>query len=393
MNYKNPQSKIFALAVLSVSVMITTGTAISSALPEMAKSFPKVPMEQIDSIATIQQFAVIITLLLSGIISRKIGIKKTILIGLAATGIAGVFPFFSQNWVLILISRLILGLGIGLFNSLAITLIDLFYDGSQQSQMLGFRSATEQIGVSLLNVLAGMLVLINWHASFLIYLLAFPLLTFFLKNIPEPPVPKQNKRTKQHINIRVVVLALLLFLIVSCSTAVIVQIPNIVVTDLSGTGTVSSIIISLNTLTGMFMGILFGKIYHFTKRFVLPLGIVLMALGSLIIVISNNVLGVLIGAIICGGSYPLVGSYIFSLVNQIAPAGSETLANSCLLIGANMGSFATPFLLNELKRLSSLTNQAAAFLSIFWILAGLTCLVLIQQLVRIKINHHSITKN
>ncbi|QEA59758.1 MFS transporter [Leuconostoc koreense] len=390
MNQKNPHSKIFVLAVLSVSVMITTGTAISSALPEMAKSFPDISVSQIDMIATIQQFSVMTTLLLSGIISKKLGIKKTITIGLILTGVAGVFPFFSHSFILILISRLIVGCGIGLFNSLAITIIDLFYEDPARSQMLGFRSATEQIGVSILNVVVGVLVLINWHASFLIYLLAFPLLAFFLKVVPEPPVPQGNDNRKQRINLPVIIMTVLLAFMVACSTAVIIQIPNIIVTDFSKSSAVSSLIISANTLMGMVMGILFGRIYSFVKKFILPLGILFMALGSLIMVSVNSVFGVTLGAIVCGMSYPLVGSYIFSLVSVIAPKGSETLANSTLLIGANLGSFSTPLFLSELGKMNSLTTHASPFLTAFWLLIILTIIVLIYQTLLQKKVHQNI---
>jgi MFS family permease len=379
LNQKNPHSKIFVLAVLSVSVMITTGTAISSALPEMAKSFPNISVSQIDMIATIQQFSVMITLLLSGFISKKLGIKRTITIGLILTGVAGVFPFFSHSFILILISRLIVGCGIGLFNSLAITIIDLFYEDPTRSQMLGFRSATEQIGVSILNIVVGLLVLINWHASFLIYLLAFPLLAFFLKVVPEPPIPQGSDNNKQRINLPVLIMTVLLAFMVACTTAVIIQVPNIIVTDLSKSSAVSSLIISANTLMGMVMGILFGHIYRFVKKFILPLGILFMALGSLIMVSFHSVFGVTLGAVVCGMSYPLVGSYIFSLVSVIAPKGSETLANSTLLIGANLGSFSTPLFLSELGKMNSLTTHAGPFLTAFWLLIILTMIVLIYQ--------------
>ncbi|WP_317286742.1 MFS transporter [Leuconostoc mesenteroides] len=379
MNQKNPHSKIFVLAVLSVSVMITTGTAISSALPEMAKSFPNISVSQIDMIATIQQFSVMITLLLSGFISKKLGIKRTITIGLILTGVAGVFPFFSHSFILILISRLIVGCGIGLFNSLAITTIDLFYEDPTRSQMLGFRSATEQIGVSILNIVVGLLVLINWHASFLIYLLAFPLLAFFLKVVPEPPIPLGSDNNKQRINLPVLIMTVLLAFMVACTTAVIIQVPNIIVTDLSKSSAVSSLIISANTLMGMVMDILFGRIYRFVKKFILPLGILFMALGSLIMVSFHSVFGVTLGAVVCGMSYPLVGSYIFSLVSVIAPKGSETLANSTLLIGANLGSFSTPLFLSELGKMNSLTTHAGPFLTAFWLLIILTMIVLIYQ--------------
>lgn len=379
MNQKNPHSKIFVLAVLSVSAMITTGTAISSALPEMAKSFPNISVSQIDMIATIQQFSVMITLLLSGFISKKLGIKRTITIGLILTGVAGVFPFFSHSFILILISRLIVGCGIGLFNSLAITIIDLFYEDPTRSQMLGFRSATEQIGVSILNIVVGLLVLINWHASFLIYLLAFPLLAFFLKVVPEPPIPQGSDNNKQRINLPVLIMTVLLAFMVACTTAVIIQVPNIIVTDLSKSSAVSSLIISANTLMGMVMGILFGHIYRFVKKFILPLGILFMALGSLIMVSFHSVFGVTLGAVVCGMSYPLVGSYIFSLVSVIAPKGSETLANSTLLIGANLGPFSTPLFLSELGKMNSLTTHAGPFLTAFSLLIILTMIVLIYQ--------------
>ncbi|GMA69080.1 MFS transporter [Leuconostoc litchii] len=379
MSQKDSHSKIFILAVLSVSVMITTGTAISSALPEIAKSFPNISVAQIDMIATIQQFSVMITLLFSGIISKKLGIKKTITIGLMLTGVAGVFPFFSHSFILILISRLIVGAGIGLFNSLAITIIDLFYEDPMRSQMLGFRSATEQIGVSILNILVGFLVLINWHVSFLIYLLAFPLLVFFLKVVPEPQMIHSDSDNKQRINLPVIIMTILLTFIVASSTAVIIQVPNIIVTDLSKSSAISSLIISANTLMGMITGILFGKIFSFIKQFVLPLGILFMAIGSLIIVYIHSVFGVTIGAIICGMSYPLVGSYIFSLVSTIAPKGSETLANSTLLIGANLGSFSTPFFLKGLGNMNSLTTHVGPFLTLFWLLIILTVVVLIYQ--------------
>lgn len=72
----NVNSKTFSFAILSISFMITTGTAISSSLPSMARSFPGIPIAQLDTIATVQQFTVMLFLLASGTISRKIGIKK-----------------------------------------------------------------------------------------------------------------------------------------------------------------------------------------------------------------------------------------------------------------------------------------------------------------------------
>ncbi|WP_224147583.1 hypothetical protein [Leuconostoc gelidum] len=46
----------------------------------MTKNFPNISVAQIDMIATIKQFSVMITLLLSGVIAKKIDIKKPLLL-------------------------------------------------------------------------------------------------------------------------------------------------------------------------------------------------------------------------------------------------------------------------------------------------------------------------
>ncbi|KAL3946716.1 MFS transporter, partial [Lentilactobacillus hilgardii] len=224
----------------------------------------------------------------------------------------------------------------------------------------------------------------NWHASFLIYLLAFPIMAFFSKYVPEPPIPTESKNVRQRVNFKVIALTILMMVIVICSTAVIVQIPNIIVSDKLGSATTASLIISANTLAGMVMGILFGKVYQIAKKFTLTIGILFMALGAFIIVIGPNSLVVGLGAIVCGLSYPLVGSYAFNLLGTVAPAGSETLGNSVLLIGANIGSFVTPVALSGLSKLNDLNNQASPFASIFWILIALSAFIFVFQVRMLK---------
>ncbi|CAK8053967.1 MFS transporter [Eupransor demetentiae] len=372
----NTNSKTFLTAILSVSVMITTGQAVSSAVPEMAKSFPDVPASLMNSVVTIQQLTVVITLLLSGWISKKIGIKKTIAIGLITVGIAGVIPALVHSFPIIFISRLFLGAGIGLFNSLAITIIDLFYKGAEQSKILGYRTATEQLGTSALTLLVGALVLINWEASFLIYLLAFPFLAFFWKFVPEPPVDKHASAQKQKINLPVLGMAALLMVMVMCSTSVVVQTPNIVVTDLGLNGTVASLIVTLNTFVGTMTGFVFGKIYAELKNFVVPTGMAFMSLGSLVIVAFPNIFTVALGAAICGVAYPLVGSYLFSNVDNVAPEGSQNLANSAMLVGANLGATIAPSVLTMFSNLNNAHTQSAPFFTLFLMLAAFAAIAL-----------------
>lgn len=122
-------------------------------------------------VATIQQVPAFIVLLFSSQLASKYGIKRIVGIGMLLMGIAGVAPALLSNIWLVLLARLIfgigIGIGIGMTNSLAIALINLYYDGGDQAQMLGERSAFEPIGVCVINLLAGLLLSISWQASFL----------------------------------------------------------------------------------------------------------------------------------------------------------------------------------------------------------------------------------
>ncbi|HFU5929146.1 TPA: MFS transporter, partial [Enterococcus faecium] len=107
----------------------------------------------IESLSTVQQFSVVISLIIANFISKKIGIKKTVILGLLLAGFAGVVPFFIDNYYVILISRIVFGVGVGFFNSLAITVIDLLYSGSAKTKLLGIRTSMEQLGYSLASLM------------------------------------------------------------------------------------------------------------------------------------------------------------------------------------------------------------------------------------------------
>ncbi len=160
-----PETGLHRFWILAVSLVITSGTAISPALPTMQLTFSSYPTTLVNMVATIQQVPAFIVLLFSSQLASKYGIKRIVGIGMLLMGIAGVAPALLSNIWLVLLARLIFG--IGMTNSLAIALINLYYDGGDQAQMLGERSAFEPIGVCVINLLAGLLLSISWQASFL----------------------------------------------------------------------------------------------------------------------------------------------------------------------------------------------------------------------------------
>lgn len=136
--------------VNGVSMMIT------GILPQLAQEFPNVPTTLIEWLVTSANLSALVTLLLNPWFSRKFGIKPVVIAGLLISMIAGTLPFVIYQFVPLMISRLFLGLGIGLFSPHPIGLIAHLYTGELRAKLLGYQVGLGVLGSALFLALAGL---------------------------------------------------------------------------------------------------------------------------------------------------------------------------------------------------------------------------------------------
>ncbi|WP_288394869.1 MFS transporter [uncultured Vagococcus sp.] len=364
----NKNSPLFKASLLSISLVLVAGPVISSLIPLMQASFPDQSISSIELIATIPNFGILIFVLLSNIFVKFLGKKNTVLLGLLIALIAGVIPVFIENYTVILVSRFMFGAGIGLFNALAVSLITELYSGDEQASLMGLQGAMGSIGSTVMTLLVGYFTKFGWQNSFLVYAITvLPLILFTLfvtlpsKNL-EADSTNQGKKTKESINaatIGLMVFALLvysLFFVVMLKTATL-----LVETGIGKPETAASILGSI-TIVGIVVGVFYGTIFKFIKQLVLPLGLLGMGLGFLIIMASNSVVMITVGAIIAGISFSLAAPFMFMLVGQLAPKNSANLATGVLLVGINLGVFLSPTINSSLSKLFGMTTASESFL-------------------------------
>ena len=142
---------LMKFSLLSVSLLLTSSNAISGVMPALIKQFPDQPRANVELLSTVPSFSMIIMIIASGFIARKIGDKATVTAGLGIAAIFGIIPFlFTGNFWVIMGSRIGLGVGFGLINSLAVSMIAKFFSGDEKATLMGFRSAFESLGQSLM---------------------------------------------------------------------------------------------------------------------------------------------------------------------------------------------------------------------------------------------------
>ncbi|MBZ6008584.1 MFS transporter [Leuconostoc gelidum] len=352
---------ITKIAFLGISFMLTSAYAINGAMPQMTKALG-VSATQVQALATTPSIVVTVFVLLSSFIAAKLGDKKTIMLGMLLVGFAGIVPFFVTSYPIILVSRMVLGAGFGIFNSLAVSMIAVMYQGQTRATMLGWRAAVEQIGQAVLTFVAGLLLNFGWQTTFLVYLLAFPILYLFYVRVPDTTEmlaadQKNNKKTHikrdvpQNISPLVWVLTLFAAFIVIDYMAIQLSFP-FMAQSLGVSGLLVSTILSLMLVAAMVGGLVYGGMQKLFGRFTLQVGLLLMVLSNFLVAFSNgNFVILTIGVLLIGFPMQLISPFIFSQLPNLAPLKKQPFVTSIVLIGFNVGVFVEPFALSLLAKI------------------------------------------
>lgn len=104
---------IFKISLLSISLFLMMAPAIATALPLMYHAFKGVSQSGVETLSTIPNIGIVVGLLISPFLVKILGEKATIVTGLVLALIAGTFPMYASSYMPILISRFLLGFGIG----------------------------------------------------------------------------------------------------------------------------------------------------------------------------------------------------------------------------------------------------------------------------------------
>ena len=332
------------LVVLSISIMLLSPPVINGILPEIRDSLG-LTQAQSELITTIPSIACLFAILLSNIVVKKIGIKKVILIGLILVGVGGVLPVVTNGFVLVLVGRIILGLGLGLYSPLAIDLINILFDESERAKLMGYRSALEQLGQSSMALMVGLLAMFSWSMSFLVYGFAFVLAILFFVLVPElnsyGSVASENESVvKDRLPLIVYPIILLAIIVVLNGAAIGIRFPALAA-EIMGDGYNSSLFFVLKPIIGICAGFFFGNLHKILGRKLLYIGLACLGLASLLIGFSDGnfvvlTVGFLLSSLVPAWIFP----FIFMLISKKTVSYTRKLAMSLVLFALHATVFA-----------------------------------------------------
>lgn len=351
-------------SLLSISVLLMSHLAISPVLPKLYDYYhamnPNLGLATVESLATIPAMMITIFVLLSNIVIRWIGKKNTVLLGVFLILVFGNLPAFVPDFNWVFVSRMLLGAGIGLFNSLSVSLMSDFFEGSQKATMIGMRTAFLNMGKAITTFISGYLLVFGAQYIFLSYLIAAPILLLFYFFVPEVDA-KKTQDVRVYFDRHVLVLMVLTFVVGLCYMGLTIKIPSLVLEVYQLDVSVSRNLLTILALSGTIAGFVFGWLLQRIKAFTLTVMLGLMAIGSLIFSVTQSLVLFYVAAILIGISFVGTMSFVFVYISKVMAKETINFATSIVLVGGNIGVILTPLIMTKLPQVLQLDVYQVPF--------------------------------
>ncbi|WP_148880738.1 MFS transporter [Streptococcus sp. Marseille-P7376] len=363
------------VSILSLSLVLTTAFSVSSAQSAMFAFYKDLPESWVELLVSLPSAGIMLMLLLNGRVEKYLSERQMIVAGLLIFSLCGFVPLLNQDYWVIFASRFIFGMGVGLLNAKAISIISERYRGKERIQTLGLRGSAEVVGTALLTLGVSQLLRFGWEVAFLVYASGLIVLALYLLFVPYGKEEKQHKTHQAGRRLTAsqwfltIGLAFVAAVIVFSNVVINLRVPGIV--EKSGMGSVQTagLILSAMQLIGIVAGLSFSPLLHHFKENLLTLAGAVFGLTLIMIGLAPNLFLLSMTTIAAGFAYNISLIAIFHILSERIPSKSLNQATSIAILGCSSGATSTTFVLSLIGNFSS----QASF--IFGILGALMVLI------------------
>ncbi|WP_022664505.1 MFS transporter [Desulfospira joergensenii] len=372
------------LAVLSLSLLtVMSGAAVAPALAEIIAFFPNSPALLGKMILTTPALTIIPVSLLTGFLSSRVSRKKLLysgiffyIIGGAGGGTVGSIP-------LLLAMRAVLGVGVGILMPLATGIIADLYSGTEKTRIMGFSSASTNLGAIIATLLSGILASLHWRAAFSIYLLGLPVLFLVFAFIPEHhPVTKENDspRTDQAAGnlARYGLWGAGMFFVMAAFYTIPVNIALYIVDNGLGDSRMAGLAMALMTASSFVTGLGFGRIYTFFGRWLPAMSLAAFSISFFCLSAFPSRVPMMGSLVLNGIGFGILVPLIMNGVTQKTGRASGTAGTSVVTCFLFAGQFASPVLTEKAAALTIGSGIQNIFLMLFFFIGAAALLAAIS---------------
>lgn len=345
------------IVIMMIYFMSPTISAISPAVASISSSYPAVSASAIGYVVTITAAFQAVTAVVAGaLMGRKIKYRTLTIFSSALVVVSGCFPFLLQDgtgFALLLVSRALLGVGLGTIMPLSNALVlASFSDEGKRSQLIGAGNAMLNIGTIVTNLLGGFLCGFSWQSTFLVYALGVILVALSVFVMREPThVEKSTNEKGRSGKLPLLTFVFIFFFLMMCvvTQSVVVYCSSLLADAGVTDSMVSATMVSVFSVGGIVISLGFSLLFKALHNVLLPAAYVVAALALLACFVgsdagSANILLFGVGAALSGAALLIVTCFTPMAISQIVEPKMQSTAMGFVSFAMAGGTFlSTPF--------------------------------------------------
>ena len=342
-------------AILAVALICQINTIASVMLSDIAAAFPGASNMSVQYVMQSGMIGAFVISFLMTMLTSKFRKKPMILIGLAAIFLGGLIPVINHSSILLLdICGFIGGAGQGFLTPLLGALILENFEGNERDRMLGLNTTFITGGSALFLLIAGPVCETGWVNVYFIYFAAIPVLAIaqiFMARDDKPQTSQTEDKSgapRVHIPAKGWIQCALIVLMGIGYCAFPLNLSLYVEGKGLGGAAAVSMGMTMITIVGALVGLLFSPLVRTSKFFVGPVAAVFGLLATLVTIFSQSLAMIYVGAALAGIYYGIntasPGYYIGRICTKEQYGPTYSMAMTCNF----MGLILSPIILNLL---------------------------------------------
>ena len=339
-----PNKTLSLIIVLAIATLVLGPGAVSPALADIAKAFPDKSPETIQMVATLPSLLFMVSSLVCGHLSRKLGKRTLVMTGLILYGIGGIAPAFFGDLAFILVMRGVFGAGVGFIVPLSQALTADYFAEPDRSVYMGYGSSTASVFAMYFTMAGGYLCSIYWRYTFLSYLLVVPVFLLVMMKMPEPELQKptvEHSRTsaltrRMWFYVTMYFLYNVIWMCFVTNAAFVMSVSKV------GNANTIGLIMTISGFGGIVAGILLGWVTKVFKNFTLVLAVGFHALGFIMLLYVNSAIMFTLACAVFYFGFGIFNPAMSLKIIGSVPKSAITLALAILTCAMGVGQFISP---------------------------------------------------
>ncbi|MDT2598462.1 MFS transporter [Enterococcus hulanensis] len=378
----NKKKISLAVGILSMNLLLMSGTVVGAAIAAISKSFPQEPISKVQMLSSIPQLGQLAATLVFTWLTYKLTRKNIGVVSVAIVAISGLLPvFYNSSLNIILACMVALGFGLGLISNVGPVLLQEHFDGEERATVMGWAVGFNNLGMMGFTAIGGMLGSANWKNLFWVYGAAIIILLVVLVLVPkdrklsETEVSNQKNisfgKTVKSLNGYVYVMLIVTFVTSLCLMIFLANQSLLLATKGNGTA-YTAMVTALGNVGGICTAFGLKYIRKLTKTDTMAWGFVAFALSYICIVFFNNPVLHIAGNMFSGMGIVMVNATIPYELSILANHQQFPVAIAMNTLIASVAGFLAPMLLAATKISAGANSYIAGI-----VISGITAAVLL----------------